>query len=51
LVKLTLKQLLQVLGFNAQGVGNMFQNAASRMENDEDLQEMIWSLVLHMHTN
>jgi hypothetical protein len=24
-------------------VGNMLQNATSRMEKDEDLQEMIWS--------
>jgi len=41
LVKLALKQLLQVLGFNAWGVGSMPQNATSRMEKDEDLQEII----------
>jgi hypothetical protein len=41
LVKLVLKQLLQVLGFNAWGVGSMPQNVTSRMEKDEDLQEII----------
>jgi hypothetical protein len=43
LVKLDLKQLLQVLGLNAWGVGNVRQNATSRMEKDEDLQEIIRS--------
>jgi len=37
LVKLTLEQLLQVLGFNAWNVGSMPQNVTSRMEKDEDL--------------
>ncbi len=43
LVKLDLKQLLQVLGLKAWGVGNVRQNATSRMEKDEDLQEIIRS--------
>jgi hypothetical protein len=43
LVKLASKQLLKVLGLNAWGVGIVFQNATSRMENDEDLQEIIRS--------
>jgi hypothetical protein len=43
LVKLTSKQLLQVLGLNALGMGNVFRNATSRMEKDEDLQYMIQS--------
>jgi hypothetical protein len=30
-----------VLGFNVSGVGTMLQNATSRMEKDENLQEMI----------
>jgi hypothetical protein len=37
LVKLTSKQLLQVLGFSAWGLGNMLRNATSWMEKDEDL--------------
>jgi hypothetical protein len=41
LVKLISKQLLQVLGLNAWGVGSVFQNATSQMEKDEDLQKMI----------
>jgi hypothetical protein len=41
LVKLVLKQLLQVLGFIAWGVGSVPQDATSWMEKDEDLQEMI----------
>ncbi len=41
LVKLTSKQMLQVLGLNAWGMRNVLQNATSRMEKDEDLQEMI----------
>jgi hypothetical protein len=32
-----------VLGFNAWAVGNVLQNVKSRMEKDEDLQEMILS--------
>ncbi len=43
LVKLASKQLLQVLGLNAWGVGNVFRNATSQMEKDENLQEMIRS--------
>jgi hypothetical protein len=43
LVKLSSKQLLQVLGLNVWGVGNVPQNAASWMEKDEDLQDMIQS--------
>ncbi len=35
LVKLTSEQLLQVLGLNAWGMGSMFQNATSWMEEDE----------------
>jgi hypothetical protein len=41
LFKLASKQLLQMLSFNAWGMGNMPQDATSRMEKDEDLQEMI----------
>jgi hypothetical protein len=41
LVKLASEQLLQVLGLNAWGVGSVPQNATSRMEKDEDLQEII----------
>jgi hypothetical protein len=41
LVKLTSKQLLQVLGLDAWGVGNMPRNATSWMEKYENLQEMI----------
>ncbi len=40
LVKLTSKRLLQMLRVNAWGMGSMPQNATSRMEKDEDLQEM-----------
>jgi hypothetical protein len=32
-----------VLGLNAWGMGRMLRDATSRMENDEDLQEMIRS--------
>jgi hypothetical protein len=41
--KLVSEQLLQVLGLNAWSMGNMFQDATSQMEKDEDLQEMIRS--------
>jgi hypothetical protein len=41
LVKLASQQLLQVLGLNAWGVGSMPRDATSRMEKDENLQEMI----------
>ncbi len=41
LVKLALEQLLQVLGLHAWGVKNMPKDVTSRMEKDEDLQEMI----------
>jgi hypothetical protein len=34
---------LQMLGFNAWDVGNVFWNVTSRMEKDESLQEMIQS--------
>jgi len=44
LVKFALKQLLQVLGFNVWGVGSVFQDATSKMEKYEDLQEMIQSI-------
>jgi hypothetical protein len=44
LVKLISKQLLQVFDFNALGVGNVFQDATSWMEKDENLQEMIQSI-------
>ncbi len=37
MVKLTLEQLLQVLGLNAWGVGNVLQDATSHMEKHEDL--------------
>jgi hypothetical protein len=40
-VKLALNQLLKVLGLSAWGMGSVFQNATSRMKNDEKLQEMI----------
>jgi hypothetical protein len=43
LVKLTSEQLLQVLGLNAWGVGNVPQNATSWMKKDENLQEIIRS--------
>jgi hypothetical protein len=43
LVKLASEQLLKVLGFNAWGMGNVSQNATSRIEKDEDLQEIIRS--------
>jgi hypothetical protein len=43
LVKLTLEQLLQVLGLNAWGVGSVVRNAISEMEKDEKLQRMIRS--------
>jgi len=43
LVKLALEQLLQVLGFNVWGLGSVPRNATSRMEKDEDLEEMIRS--------
>jgi len=41
LVKLASEQLLQVLGLNALGVGSVPRDATSRMEKDENLQEMI----------
>jgi len=41
LVKLVLEQLLKVLGLNGWGVGNVPQDATSRMEKNEDLQGMI----------
>jgi hypothetical protein len=37
LVKLAWEQLLEVLGFNVWGVGNMPQDVTSLMEKDEDL--------------
>ncbi len=43
MVKLASEQLLKVLGFNAWGMGNVSQNATSRIEKDEDLQEIIRS--------
>ncbi len=43
MVKLTLEQLLKVLGLNAWGVGSVPRDVASRMEKDEDLQGMIRS--------
>jgi hypothetical protein len=43
LVKLASEQLLQVLGFNAWDVRSVLRDATSRMEKDEDLQEMIQS--------
>jgi hypothetical protein len=43
LVKLASEQLLKVLGFNAWALGSVPQDAASRMEKDEDLQRMIRS--------
>jgi hypothetical protein len=42
-MKLALEQLLQMLGLNVWGVGNIPQDATSQMEKDEDLQEMIQS--------
>jgi hypothetical protein len=43
LVKLASKQLLEVLGFNVWGVGSVPWNTRSRMEKDEDLQEIFQS--------
>ncbi len=43
LVKLASEQLLKVLGLNALGVGSVPRDAASQMENDKDLQEIIRS--------
>jgi len=43
LVKLASEQLLKVLGLIAWGVGSVARDATSRMEKDEDLQEMIRS--------
>ncbi len=43
LVKLASEQLLKVLGLTAWGVGSVLQDAASRMEKDEDLQGIIRS--------
>jgi hypothetical protein len=43
LVKLISEQLLQVLGLNAWGVGSVHRDGISRMEKDENLQEMIRS--------
>jgi hypothetical protein len=43
LVKLASKQLLQVLGLNVWGVGNVLRDVTSRMEKDENLQKMIRS--------
>jgi hypothetical protein len=43
LVKLILKQLLKVFGFNPWGVGSVPWDVASRMEKDKYLQEMIGS--------
>jgi len=43
LVKFVPKQLLQVLGFNAWGMGSVLRNATSWMKKDEDLQKMIRS--------
>ncbi len=44
LVKLASEQLLKVLGLTALGVGSVARDATSRMEKDEDLQEMIRSI-------
>ncbi len=41
LVKLASEQFLQVLGLNVWGVGSVLRDATSRMEKDEDVQEMI----------
>jgi hypothetical protein len=41
LVKLVSKQLLQMLSFNAWGVGRVLRNATSWIEKAENLQEMI----------
>ncbi len=41
LVKLASEQLLKVLGLITWGVGSVARDATSRMERDEDLQEMI----------
>jgi hypothetical protein len=43
LVKLASKQLLQMLGLNAWGMGSVVRNATSWMKKNEDLQEMIRS--------
>jgi hypothetical protein len=43
LVKLASEQLLQVLGFNAWGMGSVPRDPISRIEKDENLQEMIRS--------
>jgi hypothetical protein len=43
LVKLVSEQLLQVLGLNAWGLGSVLRDVTSRMEKDENLQEMIRS--------
>ncbi len=43
MAELASQQLLQVLGFNAWGMGSMSQDPISRIEKDEDLQEMIRS--------
>ncbi len=39
--QLASEQLLKVLGLIAWGVGNVAQDTTSRMEKDENLQEMI----------
>ncbi len=41
LVKLASEQLLQMLGLNVWGMGNVLRDATSQMEKDENLQEMI----------
>jgi hypothetical protein len=41
LVKLSSEQMLQVLGLNAWGMGNVPRDATSWMEKDENLQKMI----------
>ncbi len=43
LVKLASEQLLKVLSLIAWGVGSVVRDATSRMEKDEDLEEMIRS--------
>jgi hypothetical protein len=39
--QISFKQLLQVLGLTTWGMGSVARDVTSRMEKDEDLQEMI----------
>jgi hypothetical protein len=41
--QINFKSIVASVGFYAWGVGNVPQNVTSRMENDENLQEMIRS--------